>query len=70
MGVTSLEVYNTVYNITSKNNSIQIQLTDEQIKKVGIDTQLAMNIEYLHKSKQPNFFQNVYYVYYVFECFL
>ena len=60
MGVTSLEVYNTVYNITSKNNSIQIQLTDEQIEKVGIDTQLAMNIEYLHKSKQPNFIQNVY----------
>ena len=60
MGVTSLEVYNTVFNITSKNNSIQIQLTDEQIEKLGIDTKLAVKIEYLHKSKQPNFIKNVY----------
>ena len=29
MGVTSLEVYNSVYSITNKNNSFQIQLTDE-----------------------------------------
>ena len=53
MGVTSLEVYNSVYNITNKNNSFQIQLTDEQLN--GIDTKLAMNIEYLHKTNQPDF---------------
>ena len=58
MGVTSLEVYNSVYNITNKNNSFQIQLTDEQLN--GIDTKLAMNIEYLHKTNQPDFNKTVY----------
>ena len=58
MGVTSLEVYISVYNITNKNNSFQIQLTDEQLN--GIDTKLAMNIEYLHKTNQPDFNKTVY----------
>ena len=58
MGVTSLEVYNSVYNITNKNNSFQIQLTDEQLSR--IDTKLAMNIEYLHKTNQPDFNKTVY----------
>ena len=58
MGVTSLEVYNSVYNITNKNNSFQIQLTDEQLD--GIDTKLAMNIEYFHKTNQPDFNKTVY----------
>ena len=58
MGVTSLEVYNSVYNITNKHNSFQIQLTDEQLN--GIDTKLAMNIEYLHKTNQPDFNKTVY----------
>ena len=58
MGVTSLEVYNSVYNITNKNNSFQIQLTDEQLN--GIDTKLAMNIEYLHKTNQPDFNKTIY----------
>ena len=58
MGVTSLEVYNSVYNITNKNNSFQIQLTDEQLNL--IDTKLVMNIEYLHRTKQSNFVKTVY----------
>ena len=58
MGVTSLEVYNSVYNITNKNNSFQIQLTDEQLN--GIDKKLVMNIEYLHKTNQPDFNKTVY----------
>ena len=58
MGVTSLEVYNSVYNITNKNNSFQIQLTDEQLN--GIDTKLVMNIEYLHRTKQSNFVKTVF----------
>ena len=58
IGVTSLEVYNSVYNITNKNNSFQIQLTDEQLN--GIDTKLVMNIEYLHRTKQSNFVKTVY----------
>ena len=57
MGVTSLEVYNSVYNITNKNNSFQIQLTDEQLS--GIDTKFVMNIEYLHRTKQSNFVETV-----------
>ena len=58
MGVTSLEVYNSVYNINNKNNSFQIQLTDEQLS--GIDTKLVIDIEYLHKTNQPDFNKTVY----------
>ena len=50
MGVTSLEVYNTVYNITEKNNKFQIQLTNEQIKHFGLYPQLVTTIEYLTKT--------------------
>ena len=49
MGVTSLEVYNTVYNITEKNNRLKILLKDEQLKSLNVDTQLVMNVEYLYK---------------------
>ena len=49
MGVTSLEVYNTVYNITEKNNKLQILLNDEQLKPLNVDTQLVLNVEYLYK---------------------
>ena len=50
MGVTSLEVYNTVYNITEKNNRLKILLKDEQLKSLNVDTQLVMNVEYLYKA--------------------
>ena len=49
MGVTSLEVYNTVYNNTEKNNKLKILLKDEQLKSSNVDTQLVMNVEYLYK---------------------
>ena len=49
MGVTSLEVYNTVYNITEKNNKFKILLKDEQLKSLNVDTQLVMNVEYLYR---------------------
>ena len=49
MGVTSLEVYNTVYNITENNNKLKILLKDEQLKSLNVDTQLVMNVEYLYK---------------------
>ena len=58
MGETSLEVYNSVYNVTNKNNSFQIQLTDEQLSV--IDTKLVIDIEYLHKTNQPDFNKTVY----------
>ena len=50
MGVTSLEVYNTVYTITEKNNKFKILLKDEQLKSLNVDTQLVMNVEYLYKA--------------------
>ena len=50
MGVTSSEVYNTVYNITEKNNKFKILLKDEQLKSLNVDTQLVMNVEYLYKA--------------------
>ena len=46
MGVTSLEVFNPVYNITENNNKHKILLKDEQLKSLNIDTQLVMNVEY------------------------
>ena len=49
MGVTSLEVYNTVYNITEKNKKLKILLKDEQLKSLNVDTQLVLNVEYLYK---------------------
>ena len=50
MGVPSLEVYNTVYNITEKNNKLKIFLKDVQLKSLNIDTQLVINVEYLYKT--------------------
>ena len=41
MGVTSLEVYNTVYNITEKNNKYKILLRKDQIDVLGLDTELV-----------------------------
>ena len=41
MGVTSLEVYNTVYNISEKNNKIKILLRKDQIDVLGLDTELV-----------------------------
>ena len=45
MGVTSLEVYNTVYNITPINNKPKILLIDEQLKSLNVDNQVVMNVE-------------------------
>ena len=49
MGVTSLEVYNPVYNITEKNNKLEILLKDEQLESLNVDTQPIENLEYLYK---------------------
>ena len=50
MGVTSLEVYNTVYNITEKNNKIKLLYTEKMLKENDVDTQLVTNVEYLDKT--------------------
>ena len=38
MGVTSLEVYNTVYNITNSNNKLEFILNEQQLEGLDIDT--------------------------------
>ena len=48
MGVTRLEVYNTVYNITEKNNKLKVLLKDEQLESLNVDTQSIENREYLY----------------------
>ena len=50
MGVTSLEVYNTVYNITEKNNKFKLLYTEKMLKENDVDTQLVTNVEYLFKT--------------------
>ena len=50
MGVPSLEVYNTVKNITNSNNKLKILLTDEQLIKHGVDIVIVKNIKYLYES--------------------
>ena len=45
MAETSLEVYNTVYNTTEKNNKPIILLKYEQFESLNIDTQLVMYVE-------------------------
>ena len=43
MGVTSLEVYITVYNITEKNNKLPILLKYEQLDALEVDTGVVPN---------------------------
>ena len=45
MGVTSLEVYNTVYNITNRNNKLQFLLKYEQLDALEFDTGVVPNIK-------------------------
>ena len=47
MGVTSLEVYNTVYNITGKNNKLQILFKHGQLLEHGLDFVLVIKIQSL-----------------------
>ena len=60
MGVTSLDVYDTVYYSTSENNSFQIKLTEEQIEKSDIDISLVFDVEVYHKHKELDFIKIVY----------
>ena len=50
MGVTSLEVYNTVYNITNSNNKLEIVLNDQQPQEINLDSELLVFVEDLYKS--------------------
>ena len=57
MGVTSLEVYNTVYKVTPINNfnKHEILLSEQQLKSYNIDFQLPMKVEYLYKFSDNDF---------------
>ena len=50
MGVTSLEVYNTVYNITEKNNKIKIFETEEMLKEYKLATEFIPKIKNLYET--------------------
>ena len=50
MGVTSLEVYNTVHNKTEKNNKLQIILKYEQLEALEFDTGVVPNIKKLYET--------------------
>ena len=66
MGVTSLEVYNTVYNITNSNNKLEIVLNDQQLKELNLDSELLVSVEDLYKAyfvkpyKYNEFIEKVY----------
>ena len=50
MRVTSLEVYNTVYNITNSNNKLEIVLNDQQLDALEFDTGVVPNIKKLYET--------------------
>ena len=50
MGVTSLEVYNTVYDITNSKNKLEIVPNDQQLKELNLDSELLVFVEDLYKS--------------------
>ena len=48
MGVTSLEVYNTVNNITEKNNKIKLFETDKMLKEYKVTTEFMLKIKKIY----------------------
>ena len=50
MGVTSLEVCNTVYNITEKNNKVQFLLKYKQLDALELDTGVVPNIKKIYET--------------------
>ena len=54
-GITSLEVYNTVYNITEKNNKLEILLKFEQLDALELDTGVVPNIKKLYDTSDSKF---------------
>ena len=50
MGVTSLEVYNTVYSITENNTKLQILLKYEQLDTLEFDIGVVPNIKKLYET--------------------
>ena len=57
MGVTSLEVYNTVYNITEKNNKLEILLTKQQLEEHRVNTEIVPKIKDLYETSDDKFIE-------------
>ena len=57
MGVTSLEVYNTVYSITEKNNKLEILLTKQQLEEQRVDTELVPKIKNSYEASDEKFIE-------------
>ena len=55
MGVTSLEVFNTVYNVTEKNNKLDFLLTKQQLEEHRIDIELVPNLKNLYETSDDKF---------------
>ena len=50
MGVTSLEVYNTVYNITEKNNKLKLFTTEQNLKEYKFATEFIPKTKNLYET--------------------
>ena len=50
MGVTSLEVYNTIYNITEKNNKLKLFGTEKMLKEYKFATKFIPKIKHLYET--------------------
>ena len=50
MGVTSLEVYNTVYNITEKNNKLKLFTTEQNLKEYKFPIEFIPKIKNLYET--------------------
>ena len=59
MGVTSLEVYNTVYNITEKNNKTKLFETDKLLKQYKVATEFMSKIKKLYETSGNKGISNI-----------
>ena len=50
MGVTSLEVYNTIYNITEKNKKLKLFGTEKMLKEYKFATEFIPKIKHLYET--------------------
>ena len=59
MGVTSLEVYNTVYNITEKNNKLKLFTTEQNLKEYKVATEFMSKIKKLYGTSGNKGYSNI-----------
>ena len=59
MGVTSLEVYNTVYNITEKNNKPKYFTTEQNLKEYKVATEFMSKIKNLYETSGNKRISNI-----------